>query len=238
MIQDLLLGARDALLISPMMQRMAADWRNTASFEAARLEEFPWVERERLAFYEQEFKALGFEPCGDWTLKSSFSGLSGFMRLMGHATEKAHASLHTTKPAASAPTPLRCAINAPLSEGWVMVGTDREADSILYQLRPSRAVALRDCDAHPVVLWRETLQIRAQLMEELNLHPVGTGSAEDFMALSGRMNAERADLVLKQNPLRFAIKRRALMRDKPPRRALWTGEWKPKKPLNELPCEV
>lgn len=231
MIQDSILGARDSAMMAPLLRQMAANWQN-ASFDPVLLNNFPWVDRERLEFYQREFAVLGFEPRGDFSPRPPANGVTGFMRLMGHETEKAHVSLHTTKPALSAPVPLRCAINCALSDGWLMASTDREADPILSQLRLPRAVSLRDCDASPADLWHETLKIRAQLMQEKNLQLSGTASAEAFMAFTAQSCRERAELALRQNPLQFAIHRRTLMRKKPPRRELWTGEWTPQELLS------
>ena len=230
MIQDLILGVRDSLMMAPLLRQMAVNWQNV-SFEAVLLSDFAWVDGERLEFYQREFAALGFEPRGDFSPRPPVNGVTGFMRLMGHETEKAHVSLHTTKPAL-APAPLRCAITCTLSDGWVVASTDREADAILSQLRLPHAVGLRDCDASPSNLWRETLKVRAQLMKEKNLRPTGDASAKDFIAFSAQSNSERAELTLRQNPLQFAIRRRTLMRQKPPRREIFTGEWMPQSPLS------
>lgn len=230
MIQDLILGIRDSLMMAPLLRRMATNWQNV-SFEAVHLNDFAWVDGERLDFYQREFTALGFELCGDFSPRPHANSVTGFMRLLGHETEKTHVSLHTNKPNLAAPSPLRCAINCALSDSWMMASTDREADTILSQLHLPHAVSLRDCDASPANLWRETLKIRAQLMKEKNLQLTASANAEDYITYTRRFCCERAELVLKQNPLKFAIRRRALMRQKPPRRELWTGEWTPQTEL-------
>ena len=225
-ILDFILGVRDSLVIRPLLRQMAADWCNV-SFEPVLLKDFDWVDKARLDFYQRDFEALGFEPRGDFSPQPPAHGSIGFMRLMGHTSEPAFISLHVVKPALTAPQPLRCVIICPLSEGWVVAGTDREADAILSQLRLPRAVSLRDCDALPAHLWREVMDVSAQLMREKSLHPVGTSNVEDFEACTTQSNKERAALVLKQNPVLFAIRRRILMRAKPSRRELWAGEWTP-----------
>lgn len=231
MLQDLMLGLRDAPMMAPLLRQMATNWQNV-SYEAVLLSNFPWVDQARLEFYERAFAGLGFVPRGDFSPRPHPRGAIGFMRLMGHETARAHVSLHVTKPALSSPAPLRCAINCALSEGWMVASTDREADPILAQLRLPRAVSLRDGAAAPAALWHETLKIRAQLMQEKNLQPWGSASAEDFIASSKRLLTARAELVLRQNPLQFAIRRRALIRQKPPSREIWTGEWTPQTPLH------
>jgi hypothetical protein len=183
MVLDYILGVRDSLMMAPLLRQMAADWQNV-SFEPVRLSDFDWVDKERLEYYQREFAALGFEPRGDFSPRPQAHAVTGFIRLMGHESEKAFVSLHTTKPALLPPAPLRCAIACTLSDGWVVGSTDREADAILYQLRLPRAVGLRDCDASPTEIWQETLRVRSQLMREKNLKPVGSSSAEDFRAFS------------------------------------------------------
>jgi hypothetical protein len=230
MIQAIILGMLDSLGMPALRRRMIPLWRNAAC-ESVALSEFPWVDRARLEFYEQSFSVLGFEPRGDLSPRQHMNGVTGFMRLMGHNAERAVVSLLTVKPSTSAPTPLRCAIMCPLSDRWSVTATDLEADAILSQLALPRAVGLRNCDAAPDQLWRETLRVRDQLVLDKGLRLVGDGSLKDFTDFTFRSNNERADLLMRMNPVWFAIRRRMLMRNSPPRRKLWTGEWKCKVPI-------
>ncbi len=228
MIQDSVLGWRDSLAMRPLMKRMAKGWREL-SFESVELADYDWVDRQALGYYERAFASLGFRTLDD--LSSGQSGnVEGFMRLMGHEAERVTVSLMVTKILLRSPQPFACALNSPLSQGWVMGATDGEANPILTQLRLPRAVALRDCDAAPAELWRQTLLVREQLMQEKSLQPVGEASVSGFVAMSQCLNRERAELVAQITPVQFAVRRRVLMRTPPPRRALWTGEWTPQTP--------
>lgn len=228
MIQDSLLGWRDSLALRPLMKRMAKEWREL-SFEAVELANYDWVDRDALADYERVFAGLGFRTLAD--LPPGQSGnVEGFCRLMGHEAERATVSLMVTKILLRPPEPWLCALNCQLSDDWVVGATDSEANPILMQLRLPRVVALRDCGAAPAELWRQTLLVREQLMEEKSLQLAGEASVAGFVAMSQRLNRERADLVEQIMPVQFAVRRRVLMRTPPPRRALWTGQWTPQTP--------
>ena len=226
---DSILALRDAPVLKPMLQRMAQSWRNV-SYEPAELEDYPWVDRERLEFYQREFAALGFEVLGDLSPRSE-AGAEGFMRLMGHEKECAHVSLHASKIPLQAAQPLKCALTFSLIDGWTVAATDRERDAILSQLRLPKAVAINDCEATPAQLWRQTLKLRDQLMREKQLQSHGDSSAACWLEGVQRLNRERAALVEQKNPYQFALGRRALMRQAPPRRGLWLGQWTPQTPI-------
>lgn len=229
MIFDTILGLRDSILMPGLLRQLAKNLQNI-TYRPVSVADYPWLDMEKLAFYEREFAALGFERRGDWTA-DSLKGASLFMRLMGHEGEGALVSLHGAKPRIGKLQPLRCAVSFALSDGWTVGGTDREADTILYQLRLPRSVILRDCDASPAALWQEALHLRTKLQNDLQLQRSGDASADSFFKMSAATNAARAELVRAVNPYTFALQRRALKRNPPPRREIYSGEWgKPRPP--------
>lgn len=211
-----------------MRRKIVASWRNVR-LEAVDVSGFYWLDREQLAFYQDQFGALGFEVLGDYA-PSGVKGAQGFTRVLGHRDQSAHLSLYVSKANFRAAPPLRCSINSWLEGNWVVAAGDREADPILSQLALPRVIALRDCDAAPAALWAQFLEVRAQLMREKQLGLDRDTSIEAFLRLGDQLMAERSELLERLSPFQFAVKRRALMRAPGPRRFLTTGQWTPQTP--------
>lgn len=149
-------------------------------FELTKVEDWPHVNLDALAYYTDELQKLGFSQLGDYTAPT----IKGMMRLFSHPELAYFAEVGQI-----VGHQIFCSVSSELEENWVMATTNFEgtraarATSHTFMRLP-RKIARLIPNATPTVLVETLMDWRSQVTKDLSIQPLKDVSAEMYFARS------------------------------------------------------
>jgi hypothetical protein len=175
-------------------------------FRTVRVEDYPNLDREKLAESTAAMTRLGFHQVADYTaVTDSQSGVTGFGRLFYHDNKNCFGEINQAFKTSGDATLLRVNFFTLFADGWSLGSGNRRPTKVNYLLRRPKALWKSYPDEEPEAIFQSHVELGDRLAKALKVEPLRDGSPAAYFKHEKAATVERKALVRRRSAVRIAL---------------------------------